>query len=309
MNQYHRFVIALSLALLIFTACKKQPEYIGLNLVVHDTLPVLDTVFSLQAYSVIEDSVVTDETSTNLLGSMLTHNFGLTVASIYTHLRLSTLSPKFGEAPQFDSAFLVMVYSGYYGNITTPQTIRIFEVDTNFYVDSSYYSNRIFSRKDTELANFTFVPNPVDSVQINDSTRVTAQIMIPLNAEFANKILLADSADLVSNDKFLDYFKGIYITVDSMNSEGEGAILYFNLLNARSKVTIYYNDTLSYNLIFNNNSARVGNFYHNYSRSMNSNFKDQVLQGDTTVGTQNLYLQGLAGIKTLIQDTRHFGLG
>jgi hypothetical protein len=86
-----------------------------------------------------------------------------------------------------------------------------------------------------------------------------------------------------------------------MNAEGEGAILYFNLLNARSKVTIYYNDTLSYNLIFNNNSARVGNFYHNYSRSMNSNFKDQVLQGDTTVGTQNLYLQGLAGIKIHIR--------
>jgi hypothetical protein len=194
------------------------------------------------------------------------------------------------------------VYSGYYGNITTQQTIRIYEVQEDFYKDSTYYSTDKFEVSDVELGNLTFVPNPLDSVPINDSTKVSAQIKIPLNEEFVNKIFFPnDTTDLSSNNDFLEYFKGIYITVDSVNAPGDGAILYFNLLNSRSKVTIYYNDTLTYNLVFNQNTGRIGNFYHNYAKSQNQNFRDQILNNDTTIGTQNLYLQGLAGIKTIIK--------
>ena len=86
-----------------------------------------------------------------------------------------------------------------------------------------------------------------------------------------------------------------------MTSPGNGAILYFNLLNSRSKVTIYYNDSLTYNLVFNQNTGRIGNFYHNYAKSQNQNFRDQILDNVDTIGTQNLYLQGLAGIKTIVK--------
>ncbi len=120
----------------------------------------------------------------NLLGSQYTENFGLTVASIYTHLRLVTFQPVFGDNPQLDSAFLTLVYSGYYGNITTQQTIRIYEVQEDFYKDSTYYSTDKFEISNVELGNLTFFPNPVDSVPINDSTKVSAQIKIPLNEEF-----------------------------------------------------------------------------------------------------------------------------
>jgi hypothetical protein len=66
-------------------------------------------------------------------------------------------------------------------------------------------------------------------------------------------------------------------------------------------VTIYYNDSLTYNLVFNTNSARIGNFHHNYGKSLNPNFRSQILDHDTTAGTENLYLQGLAGVKTIIK--------
>jgi hypothetical protein len=298
LNYKFRFLFAIFSGLLIFYGCNKKPESIGLDLFVHDTLPVSDTTFSVFAYSIVEDSVITDETSVNLLGSQYTENFGLTIASIYTHLRLLTLSPDFGDGPQLDSAFLTLVYSGSYGNITTQQTIRIYEVLEDFYKDSTYYSTDKFEVSNVELGNLTFVPNPVDSVPINDSTKVSAQIKIPLNEDFVNKIFFPnDSTDLSSNSDFLEYFKGIYITADSMASPGDGAILYFNLLNSRSKVTIYYNDTLTYNLVFNQNTGRIGNFYHNYAKSLNQNFREQVLNNDTTIGTQNLYLQGWQGLK------------
>ena len=302
LNYKFRFLFAIFGGLLIFSGCNKKPESIGLDLVDQNKLPVFDTLFSVSAYSTAEDSVITDETSVNLLGSQYTENFGLTVASIYTHLRLVTFQPDFGNNPQLDSVFLTLVYSGYYGNITTQQTIRIYEVQEDFYKDSTYYSTDKFEISDVELGNLTFVPNPLDSVPINDSTKVSAQIKIPLNEEFVNKIFFPnDTTDLSSNNDFLEYFKGIYITVDSVNTPGDGAILYFNLLNSRSKVTIYYNDTLTYNLVFNQNTGRIGNFYHNYAKSQNQNFRDQILNNDTTIGTQNLYLQGLAGIKTKIK--------
>jgi hypothetical protein len=302
LNYKFRFLIVLFGGVVIFSSCNKKPESIGLDLVDHSKLPVFDTTFSVVAYSTVEDSVVTDETSINLLGSQYTENFGLTVASIYTHLRLLGLSPDFGDDPQLDSAFLTLVYSGYYGDTLTPQTIKIYEVIEDFYKDSTYYSTDKFNVSDVELANFTFYPYPTDSVTINDSTEVSAQINIPLNELFVNKIFYPDvDSALVSNDKFLEYFKGIYITVDSMASPGEGAILYFNLMNARSKVTIYYNDSLTYNLVFNTNSARIGNFHHNYGKSLNPNFRSQILDHDTLIGTENLYLQGLAGVKTIIK--------
>lgn len=282
--------------------CNKVPDTIGLDLVNINKLPVSDTMFSLTGYSLIEDSVLTDETSVNLLGSQYTENFGLTVASFYTHLRLTGLSPNFGDDPHMDSAFLTLVYSGYYGDTTTLQTIRIFEVLQDFYKDSSYYSTQKFETSLEELASYTFAPHPIDSVPITDSTKVSAQMKIPLNQSFVDKLFFPeDTTVLASNEKFLEYFKGIYVTVDSVSSPGEGAILYFGLLNSRSKVTIYYNDSLTYNLVFNSNTARIGNFYHNYSKSLNQNFKDQVINKDTTVGLAGLYLQGLAGIKTIIK--------
>ncbi len=284
------------------SSCNNKPEIIGLDLVDDDKLLVFDTSFSVTGYSAVEDSVLTDETSVNLIGSQYTENFGLTVTSVYTHLRLLGLSPDFGDDPQMDSACLTLVYSGYYGNLSTPQTIRIYEVTEDFYKDSNYYSTDFFEYSPTELGSLTLVPNPIDSVPITDTTKVSAQIKIPLNETFVNKIFFPeDSSVLASNDNFLEYFKGIYITVDSMASPGDGAILYFNLLNSRSKVTIYYNDSLTYNLVFNQNTARVGHFHHNYSKSYNQNFKEQVLNNNTTLGTSGLYLQGLAGIKTIIK--------
>jgi hypothetical protein len=302
LNYKFRFLFAIFGGFLIISACNKKPESIGLDLVDYNKLPVSDTTFSVFAYSSIEDSVITDETSINLLGSQYTENFGLTVASLYAHLRLSVLSPDFGENPQFDSAFLTLVYSGYYGDTLTPQTIRIYEVLEDFYKDSTYYSTDKFVYSTDEFANFTFIPHPSDSVSINDTTEVSAQVKIPLNEAFVNKIISpGDDTVLSSNVNFLDYFKGIYITADSMASPGSGAILYFNLLNSRSKVTIYYNDSLTYDLVFNSNSARVGHFHHNYAKSLNQNFRDQILSNDTNIGTDDLYLQGLAGIKTIIK--------
>nr|MBC8488251.1 DUF4270 family protein [Bacteroidota bacterium] len=155
--------------------------------------------------------------------------------------------------------------------------------------------------KDIELANFIFIPNPNDSVLI-DTVKYAAELRIPLNESFIDRIFTdADSTDLSSNDDFIDFFKGLYVITENATAPGEGAVFYFDLLNDRSDVTIYYNDTLSYQFVINYYNARVGKFEHDYSLSTDQTFIGQVVNGDTTLGTEKLYLQGLAGVKTTVK--------
>lgn len=294
---------------MVIASCNKKPDTIGLDLVDYNKLLVHDTVFSVYAISSGEDSLASDETSLNLLGSQWTNTFGLTNAGFYTHLRLSEVSPDFGTDPVVDSAIFTMVYYGYYGYINSPFRVKIYEVADDFYqMDSVYYSNRKLQTYDTELANHYFVPNPEDSVVINDSTKTAAELRIPMNPDFINKIFFSEDTNyLKSNENFISFFKGIYVTVDSVTYPGSGSILLFNMLNTRSKVTFYYhsmfNDTLTdstYTLVFNSNSARIQKFQHNFSKSADQNFINMVLNGDTTAGENKLYLQSMAGVQTRI---------
>ncbi|OQX78699.1 MAG: hypothetical protein B6D61_04935 [Bacteroidetes bacterium 4484_249] len=294
----------------ILSSCNKKPETIGLDLVDGDLLFVgFDTVIQVSAFSSIDDSVVTDETSLNLLGSQYTYTFGLTDASFYSQLRLSLVGPNFGEGAVGDSAFLTLVYEGYYGNINTEQTVKVFQLMDSISRDSTYYSNSDFAIDETELANYTFIPAPEDSIveiTSTDTTYYAPELRIPLNQEFIDKILYPDNPDdLSTNEDFLRYFNGIYVTTESVFAPGEGAILYFNLLKDRSNATIYYHndsvDSLSYQLSINLNNARVDKFEHDYSLSTDETFKEQILNSDTSLGSQQLYLQGLAGIKTTVK--------
>ncbi len=289
----------------IFLSCNKRPDTVGLNLVGTDKLGVeFDTTLPATAFSSIEDSVITDGTSLNLLGSMYTDGFGLTNASFYAQLRLHATSPAFGQNPHGDSAFLTMVYTGKYGNITTPLNVKVFELTDDIYnaPDSNYFSNTVLNYS-TLYADYSFVPNLTDSVLI-DTIKYAPELKIPLNSDFMNKILQAytvDSSYLTSSDEFVKYLKGIYVKTEPVTSPGDGSILYFNLLNLRSNVTIYYNDTSSFELVFNINSQRIGKFEHDYSLSSDPDFKNQLLNKDTTLGSEKLYLQSLAGIKTTVK--------
>jgi len=61
---------------------------------------------------------------------------------------------------------------------------------------------------------------------------------------------------------------------------------------------LYYNDSLTFEYVINSDCATIGNYYHNYSKSQNQNFIEQIVNGDTTKGSEELYMQGLAGTKT-----------
>lgn len=307
-----RFVVVAMLVILTVWSCSKKPETIGLDLL-DENKPFVgfDTVFQLSAYSTFEDSVTSDETSFNLLGSMYNENFGRSNASIYTHVRISSLKPDWGDNPVADSVVFTMVYDGYYGNLQTEQTVKVYRVLEDMYRDTTYYSNVHFDYGDVPLGVHAFIPDLDDILVVDtagetpDSSYLRAELRIPLENSFADYMFNLDTAYTSSSEAFLEEFKGIYLRNDDVTAAGEGAMFSFDLLDDRSDLTIFYHndsaDSLKFRFFINLNNARIGRYEHEYELSTNQNFIEQVLNADTTRGQENLYLQGTGGIKSLIR--------
>ena len=113
------------------TSCKKDPYTLGLSLLPPtDTLTVKtsDTA-TIIAYSVIQDSIRSDKTTTNMLGSLYDPVFGLTTASFCTQFLLSSEGTDFGINPVLDSVVLMLKYNSLYGDSNALQRVRVYELD------------------------------------------------------------------------------------------------------------------------------------------------------------------------------------
>jgi hypothetical protein len=287
----------------LFISCNKEPDKIGLKIRPDDdqvNIQYTDTTKVL-AYSVLEDSVRTDETQYSLLGSYLDPVFGKTTACIFTQVRLSENGYEFGSNPVLDSLVFTLDYSGYYGDTNTLQVFRIFELSEELYKDSIYYSNDYIPNQGIELANISFYPRPNKKITIGEE-EMAPHLRIKLYDEFGDKILTAPESTFVDNDSFLEFLKGFYIMAEPVTTEG--AILYFDLMSELSQMVIYYSndeqDSLSFEFIINEKCARFINYNHYDYENADPEFKAQVLNDDTTLGENRLYLQAMGGVKTKI---------
>ena len=305
-----RLLLILPILLLLFS-CTKKPDTLGLDLV-DDNKGELgyDTSFNVLAFSELEDSVASYGSSVSLMGSMQTATFGRIDASFYTQLRLSEVSPDFGD-PEVDSVVLTLVYAGNYGNINTQQTVKIFRVTDTISIEKKYSSKTTFPIESSVYGDETFTPKPNDSILI-DSVAYPPALRIHLENSFGDTLLNLESQYYESSTTFVNHMFGILVKPDPVNMMGEGAILYFDLIDDRTNLTIYYhdsgdpeNDSLSYVYLINANCARVGNFSHDYSLSADYNFLTYVADTSNhdTVdnGRQTLYLEGLGGVKTILK--------
>ncbi|MCK4569535.1 MAG: DUF4270 domain-containing protein [Bacteroidales bacterium] len=293
--------------IIFFTACNKKPDRVGLSLQpVSDELSVVfDNSTGLLIHSQLEDSVRTDVNviKTGMLGSMLDPVFGKTTAEIFSQFRLSENGHNFGTDPLLDSLVLSLSYSGFYGDSMSSQTIRVFELDQEMFPDTTYYSNQSLSDYGVELAAVTFVPAPGDSVMVGGDLE-PPQLRIRLSDEFGQKIMDADPNVFDDNESWLEFMKGLHIT--SEPAMADGGIMLFDMFASNTALNIYYRteepqDTLTFGFLSNSNCARFTAFDHNEYSDASSEFKTQVLNGDTSAGSQLFYLQSMGGVKAQLR--------
>tara|TARA_B100001109_G_C18831495_1_gene459783 strand:- start:179 stop:1402 length:1224 start_codon:yes stop_codon:yes gene_type:complete len=256
---FMKYLFLFSFYLFIVASCT-DPQVIGLEVQPESdkiSISSLDdsNPFSLATKSA--DSVRTDEPLVALLGNYESSNFKDVIASFSTQLLLSQNSVDFGASPVLDSAILSLVYSSYYGDTTIEMGIKIEQLDEAIHYDSIYYSNEIFNASPFNIPiEYAFFPRP--NTSIIDYGDTVGQTALKINVDQIGQMILDVGTDnLVDNTAFLSFFKGLKIsTSDNVSS----SILYFNLKDPRSKLTIYYNDTLSYDLLIGSSAARINHF-------------------------------------------------
>lgn len=299
-----RYLLFISLIALAVSCKKKEPGDIGLPLLPGDDLlnaEFTDTV-TLITHTVKDDSLKTDEVTPLLLGNLNDPILAVTKASVFTQLALSKANPVFGTNPVLDSAVLSVVYkSGEYYGALTPQQFKVYEVTEALYKDSIYYSNRMLQYT-AELGSATITPKPnpaTDSVMV-DTLKYPPHLRINLSNTFFQSFL-TNTTFYTGNTDFQNFFKGIYIASTSVPATGQGGILYMDLLNTYTRITLFYHndtDTTSYHFgISNDACARFPHFEHDYSTSAEITMQ---LNTASTIQQDKVFVQPMAGVRTMI---------
>ena len=289
--------------MLALFSCKKDPYEIGIDILPpNDTLGVYQTdTITVFAYSVVQDSIRTDEYSYGLLGAVMDPVFGKTTASVYTQFSLSSEDADFGTNPVLDSLVLILYYEGYYGDTTTLQHLKIWELSQDLSADSSYYSNQSADTYDILLADAYYRPRPNDSVVVAGDT-IAPHLRINLTAKthyLGNKILSAPASILADNDEFIKFMKGL--ALQSCPVSEAGSLIKFATTDTYSRMALYYHnadeDSLRFDLLIDGTAARFNSFNHYGYADASPEFRQQVLNGDTTLGRDKLYTQPMGGTR------------
>jgi len=299
------------LSFFLFSSCRKSPETLGKSILPENAQLKVFYGFwdGMYGYSVLEDSIRTDELSKNLLGSTYDSVFGITTANVATQFTLTNSGVDFGENPQLDSLVLYLRYNGeLYGDGLSTQKLHVYELNQDIYIDSTYNSKSVFSFDPFDYADLTYIPAPYDSVVMGDGTladTLPPQMMINLSnisPDLGQKLLNADSATLSGDSTFRDYFKGLYFKSDPVMSNG--ALFSVNFLLSGSQMVLYYHndedDSLQFSFRVYNSLARANTYEHDYTNSPQE-FRSQVIDGDTALGTEKLYVHGVGGVKTILK--------
>ena len=251
-------------------SCKKDgklaPDFDNGNL----SVSFVDT-FSILTSIVQEDSLRTDLSTSNLLGIYNDPIFGPVSSSIYTQVLLTGVNVNFETTTtNVDSVVLTLDYNGLYGNPYFQASVNVYELDSKMDKDVDYYSNTIIPHKMNILGSSTFTPNLTDSVNLNfNSTTLKPHLRIRLNDSFGDSLLAADdngSKQLADNATFTSFMKGLLITRPILSKQefqnppppGTGSILSFDMNSSMSTLTIYYDDTSSYNFTINTSETGFG---------------------------------------------------
>jgi hypothetical protein len=274
-----------------------QPPSDKLNVFYNDTATVV-------AFSRLVDSIRTDEITTHMLGSYFDPVMGPVTAGFYSQFKLSKSSHSFGENPVLDSLMLSLDYAGIYGDSTAEITVKVWEMGDKIYADSNYYSHNTVIINQPALAVHTFVPNLTDSLVVDGDT-LSPHLRFSLSAitpHLGEKLLAATDEQMSTNDNFLNFFFGLYITAEV--STAGGSILYISPVSTLTHMTLYYRndeaDSLSFGYNISSTCARFGHYEHDYSLG-DADFRAQVIDGDSTLGNQQFYAQTMAGVKALIR--------
>lgn len=334
-------IALLSIAAIGFTtSCEEDNNLRGTELVGDESLiSDPDATATVVAYSQQLKGIRTNVAATSksgILGVYKDPVFGKTTMNLLTQLQLSRLNPSFGEeGVRVDSVKLHLpYYSKSKVDVDTtytidslyarePMKIEVYESnyflretdpETNFEDSQSYYSDQanIFEQhlgvKLGELEEFAPNSTPIKLVIGDEENRkeesLAPGVYMDLSADFFEQKILAkeDKPELVSNEGFSDYFRGVYFKVSGINDAGSMFLFKMD----ESVIRMYYSwdpsegdekrpsSTLDLNLSGGTKVETIEKEHSGY-------VQQQLAVQDSVQGSSRLLLQGGESIVSVVK--------
>ncbi len=284
----------------IIVSCDKEPDSVGGELFQKEELSIgLDTTDFVRAYSYKLDSIYTKNKAIYQFGSIYDAVFGQMSSSVYFQIASPKALPK-PYTGTVDSVVLELNIQGIYGDITTTQSLHVFQLADTIHQGKSYFStNKIPLNMEKGVLGSVSYTNKslIDQIQENEVAKLRVRLD---NALIGSFILNMDSIILSSNSKFDSLFKGLAIIPEPLQSADRGSTMTINFAGTAPKLMIYYNDTLTTCRFISGTTNAFSYYEHNILASQDPVFKQQ-MNGDTTQGESNIYLEGLGGSRALIK--------
>lgn len=306
--------VMVGMVLVLLAGCRKPDDDLGLDILPGDELGLSVLESALRAYTFPDSVVRTSGLTRNLVGAYNDPDFGTVHTSLVTQLRLTTNNIGQGQdntGLQADSVVLALAFDvpvTHYGNLNA-QRFHVYELMEALSVDSVYYTDDlpIVGVEDLVFPHAGLLtPQPTVQPAIGGDTLVP-QLRIRLKDDLAERFLEEFGAPgLVDNTAFLNFFKGLHVTVDSASQVPfQGGILHINTLSTASKLTVYYKDANSaepelsrtLDLAINSNCVR----YTVASRNATQAGPLMTALSDTTAPAPALYLQSLGALRNAVR--------
>jgi hypothetical protein len=245
-------------SLIVFSSCKKINEATELG---GDLIPPVDNISTFETSLLAEtDNFLFNDTTKVLynnpvaLGNITNDPvFGKTNANLYFNVGLST----YGTNPfvakdsvlAIDSVVLSLGYTGSYGDSTSLQTVRVFEIDPlSEFTDTSIYtySHPDFATTGSELGSKAFTFSSLkDSLQLirKDTQRVANVLRIRLDNSLGSRFAGLDTTNTANggfrtDSIFKTLFRGFAVKADATAGNSLGN---FNLSDqAKTKLTVFF---------------------------------------------------------------------
>ncbi|MEZ4874396.1 MAG: DUF4270 domain-containing protein [Flavobacteriaceae bacterium] len=329
-----------------FAACQEDFNNLDTSIIDQNfTKP--DTTFSVKAYSMPIGGVQTTGLPSYKFGVYNDPVYGKTIFNFLGQVVLSTPNPTFPVDTLDPVLEKVVLYVPYFstsetdseGNVTytldslfgsapinvsvyeSNYFLRDFDPDTNFEEAQKYYSNQgpLFeSNLGTLLGQKEdFVPSSDEMELIFedlDTVALAPGLLVELPVEFFQEKILDKEGEeeLINNNNFKNYFRGIYLQASSNTDNGNTFL--FNTDDA--KITLYYSSETTTlddtgNQTTNEDDEIVRNldsYDLNFSginvNVFNNNLPAQVTEAlansNNQLGDETLYIRGGEGIVTII---------
>lgn len=157
-----------------------------------------------------------------LLGTFYDETYGTTHADIFAQVE-PPLKHVYPATTVPDSLVLVLYYRKFFGDKYAPMNVSVYEMNKATFEYSKAYPSNInpddyVNRSNSSLLIGQRSFSPVDAKGKRDSTYIT----IKLSNDFLNRFTNINPDTYSSEEKFLEFFKGLYITTDF----GSASMLY-----------------------------------------------------------------------------------